>query len=112
MVSMVGGGISGCCLTARRNSFSSAPTRGDVTPNFDRRVEEGAFGWLSAAIARRGSSISDKFNRRRRGVNDVGVEGNAGLSGVVGVEDRLGVSERAESVSIDSGAGRDCGVGR
>ena len=42
----------------------------------------------------------------------MGVEGNAGLSGVVGVEDRLGVSGRAESVSIDSGAGRDCGVGR
>ena len=110
MMSIVGGEISGCCLTARRKS-SSAPTRGEVTPNFDKRGDVEILVWQSAAIARRGSSMRDKFNRRRGGCKLVGVAGRAGLSGVVGVEDRLGVSGRAE-VSIDSGAGRGFGEGR
>ena len=110
MVSIVGGGICGCCLAARRKS-SSAPTRGELTPNFDKRGDVEILVWQSAAIARRGSSMNEKSNRRRGGFKLMGVAGRAGLSGVVGDEDRFGVSGRAE-VSIDSGAGRGLGEGR
>ena len=108
---MVGGGVSGCCLTARRCE-SSGPHSGDVTPNFERygEAEEG-LGWFIAAMARRGSSIMDKFSRRRWG--EVGVAGIVGLSGVVGVAHRLGVCGCSKSDSMqDSGMMGLRGVGR
>lgn len=86
-------------LLAKSDLSSPIATRGLVTPNRDSCNEAGRFGWLSFAIARRGSSMSDKFRRcLRRGdcvelerECRVGVAGSVGLSGVVGVDARLGV---------------------